>query len=160
MVAVEAAAAATLTVTIDMNAADVIATAMVRMGKSSSLAAWLVVPSPPGAIYYFPASLKSLHGLLYHQIIKHVANACLLHSGGYSNGGGYGGGGGGGYGGGGYGGGGYGGGGFGGGGFGGGAGGDRMSNLGSGLKTQNWGMCLLLLSSPYRFPLGPLANKV
>ncbi|KAJ6012082.1 hypothetical protein N7499_012947 [Penicillium canescens] len=61
---------------------------------------------------------------------------------GYSNGGGgYGGGGGGGYGGGrgggyGGGGGGYGGG----GGFGGGAGGDRMSNLGAGLKTQDWDM--------------------
>ncbi|BCR96461.1 DEAD-box ATP-dependent RNA helicase DBP2 [Aspergillus luchuensis] len=57
---------------------------------------------------------------------------------GYSNGGGYGGGGGGGYGGGGYGG-GYGGGGYGGrGGGAGGAGGDRMSNLGSGLKKQEW----------------------
>ncbi|KAL1640798.1 ATP-dependent RNA helicase dbp2 [Diplodia intermedia] len=56
-------------------------------------------------------------------------------SNGYSNGGGYGGsngysGGGGGYGGGGYGG--------GGGGYGGGGGGDRMSNLGAGLKQQNW----------------------
>ncbi|EHA22725.1 ATP-dependent RNA helicase of the DEAD-box protein family [Aspergillus niger ATCC 1015] len=59
---------------------------------------------------------------------------------GYSNGGGYGGGGGGGgYGGGGYGGGGYGGGGYGGrGGGAGGAGGDRMSNLGAGLKKQEW----------------------
>ncbi|KAJ5485210.1 ATP-dependent RNA helicase dbp2 [Penicillium diatomitis] len=63
--------------------------------------------------------------------------------GGYSNGGGYSGGGGG-YGGGagGYGGGrggyGGGGGGYGGGGYGGGAGGDRMSNLGAGLKTQDW----------------------
>lgn len=59
----------------------------------------------------------------------------------YSNGGGYGGGGGG-YGGGGYGGGGggYGGGGYGGGGGGfGGGGGDRMSNLGAGLKNQSYG---------------------
>ncbi|KAJ5176048.1 ATP-dependent RNA helicase dbp2 [Penicillium canariense] len=61
--------------------------------------------------------------------------------GGYSNGGGYGGGGGGGYsgGGGGYGGGRGGGYGGGGGGFGG-AGGDRMSNLGAGLKVQDWDM--------------------
>ncbi|GKZ67296.1 ATP-dependent RNA helicase dbp2 [Aspergillus niger] len=58
---------------------------------------------------------------------------------GYSNGGGYGGGGGGGgYGGGGYGGGGYGGGYGGRGGGAGGAGGDRMSNLGAGLKKQEW----------------------
>ncbi|GLA46166.1 ATP-dependent RNA helicase dbp2 [Aspergillus niger] len=56
---------------------------------------------------------------------------------GYSNGGGYGGGGGG-YGGGGYGGGGYGGGYGGRGGGAGGAGGDRMSNLGAGLKKQEW----------------------
>ncbi|PYI22046.1 putative RNA helicase [Aspergillus violaceofuscus CBS 115571] len=57
------------------------------------------------------------------------------NGGGYSGGGGgYGGGGGGGYGGGGYGGGGYG------GGRGGAAGGDRMSNLGAGLKKQEWDM--------------------
>lgn len=65
------------------------------------------------------------------------------YSNGYSNGGGGYGGGGGGYGGGyGGGGGGYGGGGYGGGGYGrdaGAAGGDRMSNLGSGLKKQDWG---------------------
>ncbi|SPO02904.1 probable ATP-dependent RNA helicase dbp2 [Cephalotrichum gorgonifer] len=66
--------------------------------------------------------------------------------GGYSNGNGYSGGGGG-YGGGGYGGGGggYGGGGYGGGGYGGGGfgGGDRMSNLGAGLKSQQWDISAL-----------------
>ena len=68
----------------------------------------------------------------------------MFLSGGYGGGSnGYGGGGGG------YGGGGYGGGGYGGGGYGGRDGGDRMSQLGHGLKQQQWGMliCTIFLNT-------------
>jgi hypothetical protein len=124
---------------------------------AATRAAAVVLVTLTGTLFY---SDNAAHDCNFH----FKANMLTLHS---SRGGdnGYSGGGGGGYGGGrggggGYGGGGYGGGGGGyGGGFGGGAGGDRMSNLGAGLKVQEWGEFLFpennlkcnLLTDPPRY---------